>query len=151
MRLPSKEDDAPVFRITEDNVATDWLSHPGSKAYYAHFRNGNHVTPPEFNARVDEEQSMLEEAMARYNLAMKPEDFIDACNAQLREYLRPPPVVSTCYAELHGVDGSIRVRVLPEESESQASTSGQPESIHPDRDGHYQIPICPLPHATSDK
>ena len=94
---------------------------------------------------------MLDAAMTRYNLAMKPEDYIDACNAQLREYLRPPPVVSSSHVDLYGVDGYIRVRVLPEEPESQPSTSAQPDIIQPDRDGHYCIPLGPLLHATSDK
>ena len=94
---------------------------------------------------------MLDAAMTRYNLAMKPEDYIDACNAQLREYLRPARVVSTSHVDLHGVDGAIRVRVLPEEPKSQPSTSALPDIIQPDRDGHYCIPLGPLLHATSDK
>jgi hypothetical protein len=63
VRLPSERGDAPAFRITFDNITSDWLEDPGNKAYLDKFHSGIHELPPDFDMKVSEEQKLLEEAL----------------------------------------------------------------------------------------
>lgn len=90
LRLPSKDEDAPVFRFTDDDIANDWLRE-ANKPFLNKFKKGVHTLPPDFQTRNEQEQNMIDAAFAKYNLHMRPADYIRDANEELKKHFQPSP------------------------------------------------------------
>ncbi|CAK0800901.1 unnamed protein product [Prorocentrum cordatum] len=90
LRLPSKDEDAPVFRFTDDDIADDWLRE-ANKPFLNKFKKGVHTLPPDFQTRNEQEQNMIDAAFAKYNLHMRSADYIRDANEELKKHFQPSP------------------------------------------------------------
>ena len=60
VRPPSKNDDAPAYRFTDENLHKDLLTNPGHKTFFGKWKNGDHVTYEGFDEAVQVEQDLMD-------------------------------------------------------------------------------------------
>ena len=130
LRLPSKDRDAVVHRLTDFDVHLDVLSED-HKTFYGAFKSGDRSQkPPDFEADVEREQNMILAGVAKF-ASRGADAYIKKSNGELSAHFAKSPVF------------------IPE---AQADAGGEETAIVPlAADGTWMIPRCPAPPARSRK
>lgn len=86
LRLPSEDKEAIVHRICLEDIHKDLLVEK-DKAQYGKYKAGIMETGPSFDAEVQREQAMMDDAMTALSKYDKLHDYVQFVNGKLQDYL----------------------------------------------------------------
>jgi hypothetical protein len=133
IRLPSKEDEAPMHRIDFDNIAKDFLV-DANKEHYGLRKRGVESFPDDYDDKLAMESAFVDRAMATRGIK-KPEDYIADCNEVLKAKIEESNAIFN-EAPDAPQDG---VHHLPASQADPAATL-----VPLGGDGVHQIPEAPI-------
>jgi len=144
LRLPSQYDDAPIFRITLDEIVKDWLIDPGNKYAYSEYKRGKQVYYPGFEANVTREQKAIDEGFQQIE-GKNPKGYIASVNKTILDMLRSQQGHAEAEESTEGASqaasqppGETSFQHIPS---TPARSQPQPVMYVPlERDGSWMIP-----------
>eukprot|EP00973_Karenia_brevis_P089650 12398820-Karenia_brevis.AAC.1 len=114
--------DTPIFRFTADNIADDWLIHPGNKSALNSFERGEFVKYDNWDVAVQQEQDLFDKVQSETRNLL-PDDLVSWWVALVRRSVQKRPLV-----------------VVPATPDPFAEDPGV-EHVQSDADGMYRFHV----------